>query len=70
VPLWLGDSLDVCETPPGATTGDWLVMFYAPWCGHCQTMAPVVDQVAADLKGKVNVAKVAVRVGFEIRRSF
>ncbi|GMI32041.1 hypothetical protein TeGR_g9699 [Tetraparma gracilis] len=28
----------------------WLLDFYAPWCGHCKKLAPVLDQVAAEIK--------------------
>ncbi|KAF9998299.1 hypothetical protein BGZ80_004826 [Entomortierella chlamydospora] len=38
--------------------GPWLVEYYAPWCGHCQALAPIYDELATQLKGKVNVAKV------------
>jgi thioredoxin domain-containing protein 5 len=48
------------QAATGATTGDWLVEFYAPWCGHCKKLHPVWEELATDLKGVVNVAKVDV----------
>ena len=37
-----------------------LVDFYADWCGPCQTLAPVLDQVVEALAGKVTLFKVNV----------
>jgi thioredoxin domain-containing protein 5 len=42
----------------GMTTGTWFIEFFAPWCGHCKKLAPVWEEVATELKGKVNIAKV------------
>lgn len=37
-----------------------LVDFYANWCGPCKMIAPYLDELAEEFKGKVTVAKIDV----------
>jgi thioredoxin 2 len=37
-----------------------LLDMWAPWCGPCQTVAPILDELASELAGKVRFAKLNV----------
>lgn len=41
------------------TTQDpWMIKFYAPWCAHCQAMAPAWVGLAREMQGKLRIGEV------------
>jgi thioredoxin 1 len=47
-----------------------LVDFWAPWCGPCRMVAPVVEEVAADYATKIKVGKVNVDENQELASEY
>ena len=56
--LSLSDSNVDSEVSKSTIPG--LVDFWAPWCGPCVQLSPVIDEIATERAGKAKVAKVNV----------
>lgn len=47
-----------------------LIDFWAPWCGPCRMMGPIIEQLAEEYEGKAKVGKVNVDEEGELAQAF
>lgn len=48
----------------------WILDLWAPWCGPCKSLGPVIEDLADEYEGDVNVGKINVDEEQELAQAF
>lgn len=64
--LHLNDENFDAETSSGVV----LVDFYADWCGPCKMIAPIIEELAGEMKGRAKVAKLDIETAQNVTAKF
>ncbi|MEA3315573.1 MAG: thioredoxin [Campylobacterota bacterium] len=68
----MGKYIDLTSENFEVTTkeGVCLVDFWAPWCGPCRMVSPIIEELAVDFDGKANICKVNTDEQQELSQKF
>ena len=58
------------DFPTTIAQGVTLVDFWAPWCGPCKMIAPILDELAGEMQGQARIVKINVDDNPEVAGQF